>query len=696
MSGSSIRPEHENGRDGGEPLAPAGEPEPVCRRRRHADRCAASPRQDVARLVSPGAEAGLVTDELHRHVADRAAGSHHTSSRLDQQLEPAGAGPSRVRRTEDRTEVAEACGAQQGVAGGVGDDVAVGVSGQAVCLVRPVQPGQPQRAPALEPVHVDADADPRGACHGGDPPALRPAREVGQVAANQAAVDLTREHGDVTPSPRAAAALAGAAAGAGGLAVAELVSALLRVRVSPVLAVGETVIELTPGAVAEGAIDAVGRADKPLLVTGVVVGLLGLSALAGVLMLRRRGASLLLFAVLPVVALVAGLARPDARPADVLPPAIGGVAGMVLALWLVPTAARTGESASRRRLLVNVGAALAGAAVLGGLSRLAGRGRRTVEEARRAVSLGLRPPSQPPGVDLGVDGVAPWLTPNQTFYRIDTSLAPPLLEPSDWELRIHGLVERELRLTYADLVERGLQTSWVTLCCVSNEIGGELLGNASWTGVRIDDLLRDVGVSPDADAVLSRSSDGWTCGTPLAALTDGRDALLAVAMNGEPLPVEHGFPVRMVVPGLYGYVSATKWVVDWEVTRFDRFDAYWTERGWSEEGPIKTQSRIDTPRDGTSASTARVPVGGVAWAQQRGIERVEVRVDDGDWHEAALGRVPNVDTWVQWVWQWDPEPGRHTLTVRATDADGVTQPEQRTDVVPDGSTGWHTVSVDVA
>jgi len=500
----------------------------------------------------------------------------------------------------------------------------------------------------------------------------------------------------VTPSSRTAAALAGAAAGAAGLAVTELASALLRGRVSPVLAVGEAVIELTPGALAERAIDAVGRADKPLLVTGVVLGLLALSALAGVGMLRHRGAGLLLLAALPVVALVAGVTRADARPADVLPPALGGIAGLVVALWLVPAAERVSDPASRRRFLLNMGVALLGAAVLSGASRLAGRGRRAVEQARRAVRLELEAPQPPPGADLGVEGIGPWVTPNEIFYRIDTALAPPLLEPANWQLRIHGMVERELTLTYADLVERRLQDRWVTLCCVSNEVGGELIGNASWTGVRIDDLLAEVGVSPDADAVLSTSHDGWTCGTPLAALTDGRDALLAVAMNGEPLPVEHGFPVRMVVPGLYGFVSATKWVVDWEVTRFDRFDAYWTERGWAEEAAIKTQSRIDTPRPGASVRAGTVPVGGVAWAQHRGVERVEVRVDGGEWHEATLGRVPNVDTWVQWVWQWDATPGRHTLTVRATDADGVTQPEQRTDVVPDGATGWHAVTIDVA
>lgn len=502
-------------------------------------------------------------------------------------------------------------------------------------------------------------------------------------------------------SQRPAAAVAGATAGVAGIAVAELVSALLRGRVSPVLAVGETVIELTPGAVAERAISAVGRADKPLLVAGVVLAVLALSALAGVLMLRRRGVATTLLMLLPAVALIAGITRSDARPPDVLPPLFGGLAGLVLALWLVPrAAAATSQLAGaawlpRRRFLADVGIALLAAGVLGGLSRWAGRGRRAVEEARSAVSLGLRPPSLPPGVDLGTKGVAPWVTPNSEFYRIDTALAPPLVRPVDWQLRIHGMVERELTLTYDDLVARGLQDTWVTLCCVSNEVGGQLIGNASWTGVRIDDLLAEVGVSPDADALLSVSSDGWTCGTPLTALTDGRDALLAVAMNGVPLPVEHGFPVRMVVPGLYGYVSATKWVIDWNVTRFDRFDAYWTERGWSEQGPIKTQSRIDTPRPNASVTAGPVPVGGVAWAQHRGIERVEVRVDNGDWQQATLAREPSIDTWVQWTWQWDASPGRHTLSVRATDRDGVTQPEERTDVVPDGATGWHSVSVDV-
>jgi DMSO/TMAO reductase YedYZ molybdopterin-dependent catalytic subunit len=496
-------------------------------------------------------------------------------------------------------------------------------------------------------------------------------------------------------SRRAAAALAGAVAGLVGLAVAELVAALLRARLSPVQAVGEAVIELTPGGVAEQAIDAVGSWDKPLLVGGVVAALLLLSALAGVLSLSRAWAGPLLLALLAAVGVAAEVTRDDAGQVAFAAPVVGGMAAMLALSVLM---ARTGtdavpESEARRAFLVWSASLAAGAVVLGGASRLVGRVRRSVEAAREALALGLRAPVVPDGVDLGVEGVESWLTPAERFYRIDTSLAPPLLTPEDWSLRIHGMVERELTLTYDDLLERGLQDAWVTLCCVSNEVGGTLISNAQWSGVPVADLLAEVGVDAGADAVLQTSRDGWTCATPVAALTDGRNALLAVAMNGEPLPVEHGFPVRVVVPGLYGYVSATKWVVEWEVTRFADVDAYWTVRGWGELGPVKTQSRIDTPRGGVEAGTVRVA--GVAWAQHTGIERVEVQVDDGEWVEATLGADPSIDTWVQWVWDWPATPGDHRLRVRATDRTGETQTEDVAGTVPDGATGWHAVEVTV-
>jgi DMSO/TMAO reductase YedYZ molybdopterin-dependent catalytic subunit len=269
----------------------------------------------------------------------------------------------------------------------------------------------------------------------------------------------------------------------------------------------------------------------------------------------------------------------------------------------------------------------------------------------------------------------------------------PAVRPQDWQLRIHGLVDREVVLDYQQLIARRLTEAWVTICCVSNDVGGSLIGNAWWSGVRVADLLREAGVQAGADAVLQTSHDGWTCGTPLSVLTDDRNALLAVAMNGEPLPVDHGFPVRTIVPGLYGYVSACKWVVDLKVTRFADISAYWTDRGWSELGPVKISSRIDVPRDGGEIAASGGRVAGVAWAQHTGIERVEVSVDEGVWQAAELARVPNDDTWVQWVAALDLEPGDHVLRVRATDKDGLVQTGEEQGAVPDGATGWHTIDV---
>ncbi|MDP9444640.1 MAG: molybdopterin-dependent oxidoreductase, partial [Actinomycetota bacterium] len=351
---------------------------------------------------------------------------------------------------------------------------------------------------------------------------------------------------------------------------------------------------------------------------------------------------------------------------------------------------------SRRAFLARSALVAVGAVGLAGAGRLLLGTRQRVEAARETLRLRLRPPNPPAGVRVDVAGVEPWLTPNADFYRIDTALGVPQVLPAEWRLRIHGMVEREVVLTYDDLLRRDLVEAWITLCCVSNEVGGSLIGNARWTGVRVADVLAEAGVRPGADAVLSTSADGWTAGTPIQALTDERAALLAVGMNGQPLPIEHGFPVRMVVPGLYGFVSATKWVVDLEVSRFADFSAYWTERGWSERGPIKTQSRIDVPPAGATVRAGHVAVGGTAWAQHTGVAAVEVRIDDGPWQRARLAAVPNVDTWRQWAYGWDATPGQHRISVRATDADGQTQTGEETGVIPDGATGWHTVSVTVS
>ena len=332
-----------------------------------------------------------------------------------------------------------------------------------------------------------------------------------------------------------------------------------------------------------------------------------------------------------------------------------------------------------------------GAAMLaaGVATRLVGG---TAAIASRA-DVRLPPPADPAapvpaGTELSVSGITPYLTSNDDFYRVDTALSPPDVPTDSWTLRIHGMVDNEIELEFTDVLQRRLVERRITLTCVSNEVGGDLAGNATWLGVPLAELLDEAGIQEGADALLSTSADGFTAGTPIAAVTDGRDAMLAIGMNGEPLPIVHGFPARMVVPGLYGYVSATKWVTDIEVTRFDDVTAYWTDRGWAEQAPIKTASRIDVPESFAELGAGTQAVAGVAWAQERGIEKVEVRVDDGDWVEARLGTEDGQDSWRQWVYEWDAEPGSHTLEVRATDRTGETQTPDEAPPRPDGATGW--------
>ncbi len=504
--------------------------------------------------------------------------------------------------------------------------------------------------------------------------------------------------------------LLGVVSGVAGLAASELISGWLHQRVSPLVAVSEGVIRLTPGAVIEPVISLVGTNDKPFLIGLTVVLMVALSAVAGAVAMRSVLAAQGVFLLLGVVVLLAVGTRLSSSSTTYVPAIVGIVTSLVLVSLLASkahqaAAVRPGEGdsvagarhqASRRRFLVLAGVVGVGAVVAGSTGRFLASGRAAVEAARSKLKLPVRGAEAPSGVELGVRGVAPWMTSQDKFYRIDTALAVPQILPQNWELRVHGMVDREVKLTYQDLLDRGLQQAWLTLCCVSNPIGGDLISNAEWSGIRIADVLAEAGVQKGADAVKSTSEDGWTCGTPIAALTDDRNALFAVAMNGEPLTPEHGFPVRMVVPGLYGYVSATKWVVDLELTRFDDFSAFWTERGWSQEGPVKTQSRIDVPRDGASLSSGRVVIAGVAWAQHRGIEKVEVRVGAGDWMTATLGADPSVDTWVQWSVPWNAAAGDHDIAVRATDKTGSTQTDELADVVPDGATGWHTITVEVS
>jgi len=507
-------------------------------------------------------------------------------------------------------------------------------------------------------------------------------------------------------------ALAGLASGAVTLGVAELLTlALGRAGVvagtpSPLLAVGSAFVDMTPAWLKETAIAVFGTADKAALFVGMGVVLLALCAALGMLSVVRRPLGLLAFAAVGALGVAAVVTRPDAQAVDPVPTVAGTVVGLLTLSWLAskasaPAPGGPGEPSGpgRRGFLVAAGGLTALGVVGVYLGRTVNRAQEAVEAARTRVAdrFSDRPSSVsiPEDADFGIDGLEPFLTGNSRFYRIDTALSVPQVDPDSWALRVHGMVDREITLSYEDLLSEELVEAPVTLCCVSNTVGGDLIGNAVWTGWPIRSLLERAGVSPDADMVLSTSDDGWTASTPLGALTDDRDALLAVLMNGEPLPALHGFPVRMVVPGLYGYVSATKWVTDLEVTRFDRAQAYWTTRGWSARGPIKVQSRIDVPSASAEVRAGRTVVAGMAWAQHVGIDTVQVRVDDGDWQEAELSGEVSVDTWRQWRLSWDAPAGRHRLTVRATDARGRTQTDIEAPPAPDGATGWHSIQVDV-
>lgn len=501
-----------------------------------------------------------------------------------------------------------------------------------------------------------------------------------------------------------AGVLVGVVAAGSGLAVAELLAAFSVQLQSPVYDVGDVVVDRVPRWVKDLAIDWFGTKDKQALLIGIGALLTIYAAVLGVLALGRRwylslvGAGL--FGVLGAYA-----SQASRRPAPwwaIVPSLVGGaVAAALLLTFRWALTGRIGRDAEtgptvfdRRRFLVVGGASAVGAVAVGASGRALAT-RKSVSNQRADLELpsaGTPLPALAAGVASGVAGAVPFVTPNDDFYRIDTALTVPQVSVGGWQLTIDGLVGRELRLTYDDLLDRPIVEADVTIACVSNEIGGGLIGNARWLGVRLDDLLAEAGIDPTADQVVGRSVDGFTAGFPVAAL-DGRDALVAVGMNGEPLPVEHGYPARLIVPGLYGYVSAVKWLSQIELTRFDAFDAYWVRRGWAAEGPIKLQSRIDTPRGLARVPAGRVPVAGVAWAQTRGIDGVEISVDDGEWQPAVLADEANVDTWRQWSFDWDAAPGRHTLTVRATERGGAIQTADRTEPFPSGATGRHQVVV---
>ncbi|HET8780588.1 MAG TPA: molybdopterin-dependent oxidoreductase [Agromyces sp.] len=536
------------------------------------------------------------------------------------------------------------------------------------------------------------------------------------------------------------AALAGIVSAGAFLAAAELLALAVARDGSPILAVGSFVIDIVPQPFKEFAIATFGENDKPALLVGLALAVVVAAAASGVLQLLRPPLGVVTLGIAGALSVAAIVTRAGATPLAFVSPVVGTVVGGVVLVVLLrrlrawrdgalasvggpsvpvdhttpadrgirPTPASPANPAMRpaptpavdRRAFFRITAiAAASALVVGVGARVANATTSSIAAVRRALKLPA-PQSTvaiPAGAELDIPGISPLFTSNREFYRVDTALTVPSVDPAAWRLTVDGLVDRRVELTFDDLVGMGLDEYAITLTCVSNEVGGELVGNAIWLGVPVRDVLRLASPAAGADMVLSRSVDGFTASTPLAALTDdGLDAILAIGMNGEPLPVEHGFPVRMVVPGLYGYVSATKWLTELKVTTFAADEAYWTPRGYSPKAPIKLSSRIDTPRIDKAVSAGPTTIAGVAWAQTVGIEQVEVQVDDGAWRPATLSTPINHDTWVQWYLEWDATPGTHYVAVRATDRAGTLQTEERAPIAPDGSTGWQRTLIRVS
>ncbi|MCP3913611.1 MAG: molybdopterin-dependent oxidoreductase [Actinomycetia bacterium] len=522
--------------------------------------------------------------------------------------------------------------------------------------------------------------------------------------------ELAPEH----HTPRWVGALAGAAAATTALGVGELVAGFSHTFPSLIPSVGRLFVSETPGSVIRQTIQIFGTNQKPLLLTGITVTTIVLGAVFGVLGIRSRPAGIAGFVGFAVFGGLMALDDPVAsNTGAILVAAAAGVAGvgaLVILLGIalstpVPTTAETPTNSHHGRrafLLASGGVAGLGAVTAVGGQRL--QSSNSVEAARAEVDLPMAGSGAtattlvaPSEADLsgGVDGLSSLITPNDQFYLIDTALVPPQVDPAGWSMTVKGMVDTEITLTYDDLLARDLVEEIVTLSCVSNEVGGRLVGNALWQGVPLRELLEEAGADPSASQIVGRSVDGWTAGFPTEILTEDRVAMVAVGMNGEPLPVKHGFPARLVVEGLYGYVSATKWLSEVELTTWEAFDGYWVPRGWSKLGPIKTQSRIDVPGNGPKVAAGVTPIAGVAWAPSRGIDRVEVQVDDGPWVEALMSESIGDGAWRQWMVDWNATPGQHQIRCRATDSTETTQPQDRSTPAPSGATGWHSIEVNV-
>ncbi|MFL6025287.1 MAG: molybdopterin-dependent oxidoreductase [Friedmanniella sp.] len=498
--------------------------------------------------------------------------------------------------------------------------------------------------------------------------------------------------------------LAGVLSAAVALGVGHLAAALLNPVASPVLAVGSALVDAAPTPAKELAVRTLGNADKPVLLGSVGLVLLVVAALLGVVAWRRPWVAYGGIALLGVAGAAAAAARGPL--ADTLPSLVAGIAGVTALRFLLsrgaavaehPAPTRGAAGRSRRGFLLGLGATAVLAAVTAGGGAVVGYARQAGAAARRALRLPTPTSAAPPLPDgVQLPGMTPFTTPSADFYRVDISLVTPRVDAADWSLRIDGMVDRPLTLSYQELLAMPLIERDVTLTCVSNEVGGRYVSSGRWLGVPLREVIARVGVQPGVDQVFTYSSDsGYTCSTPFQAVSDGRDAMVVVGLNGEVLPDERGYPARLLVPGLFGFVSATKWLERIEFTTYARRTAYWTARQWATDAPVLTQSRIDVPASLGSIRRDNPVLAGVAWAQHRGIAGVEIRVDGGAWQQTRLAADGGADLWRQWSFRYDGPPGRHLAQVRARDLAGNLQPEQRTKVFPDGARGWHQIQFTV-
>jgi DMSO/TMAO reductase YedYZ molybdopterin-dependent catalytic subunit len=506
-----------------------------------------------------------------------------------------------------------------------------------------------------------------------------------------------------TAAPWWAGAIAGFLAAASGVAVGTAVAAPLQGVPSPIESVGNRAIDYAPPFLKEFAVKQFGTADKPVLIGGVVATLALFAIVAGIIGRRRPRVALGAVAILGVIAIAAAAIDRTSTASRVLtlvPSVVTLLVSLGAMLVLLANLRAREEAAAAhplglgRRGFLKASLGVTALVVIGGaVGQVFGAAAAAASRAGIRLPRAAKPASAvPAGAQVDVEGVSPYITPNRDFYRVDTALSIPDVPAEGWSLRIHGMVDKELNLSFRDLMDMPLEEHRVTLTCVSNEVGGPYVGNAVWLGVRTATLLEMAGVQDGADAIKSTSADRWTAGTPLQAVTDDRTSMVAIGMNGQPLPLAHGFPARLVVPGLYGFVSATKWLTDIEVTRFADFKGYWTTRGYTALAPIKFSSRIDVPKSFQAFPKESVRMGGVAWAQTVGIAKVELSIDKGDWFEAELADEDTVETWRQWSYQWDDATtGIHTVQVRATTKDGTTQTSDRAPIRPNGTTGWQSV-----